>query len=177
MQIRPQSAFTLIEMLIALAVLAVILTSAVPAMGRFMDQQRLTVGANELVAHLQFARGQAITRNTIVTACPSRDGRQCSGDNLWSEGWIVYADPGRQSQPARPEDILRVVKSESELVMQSGGRYRVRFRGSGVAYGTNLTIRVCAPGRPDTGRAVIVSNPGRVRAVRDVEAATCRAVL
>lgn len=165
--------FTLIEMLIAIAVLAVILTTAAPALGRFVEQQRLTTTANQLVAHLQFARGQAITHNKLVAACPSNDGLSCTGGNRWEDGWIVYLDPHKSGQPADPEDVLRVVQGNPELVMHSGGRYRVRFKGSGVAYGTNLTIRVCTPGNPEAARAVIVSNPGRVRATRDVDPAEC----
>lgn len=164
---------TLIELLIALALLAVVLTTAVPAFGRFMQEQRLTTSANQLVTHLQFARGAAITGHTTVTACPSADGASCTGGNRWDQGWIVYRDPERQAQPARPEDVLRVVQASSGLHMHSGGRFRVRFQGSGTAYGTNLTIRVCTPGNPDAARAVIVSNPGRVRAARDVDPTEC----
>jgi len=170
---KHQRGFTLIELLIAVAVLAVILTTAVPAMGHFLEQQRLTATANHLVAHLQFARGRAIVHNTPVSACPSRDGMSCTGANRWEHGWIVYLDPHTAGQPAQAEDVLRVVQGQPELTMHSGGRYRVRFKGSGVAYGTNLTIRVCVPGNPDAARAVIVSNPGRVRATRDVDPAQC----
>ena len=170
---NPSSGFTLIELGIALAVLAVILTAALPAMGRFMDQQRLTAAANGLVAHLQFARGQAISRNTIVTACPSEDGRHCTGSNRWDRGWIIYRDPQRRAQPAHPDDVLRVVAARPEHVFHSGGRYRVRFRGSGVAYGTNLTIRLCPANPAGKGRAVIVSNPGRVRVQRDLNPTAC----
>lgn len=171
---QKHSGFTIIEAMIGIAVLAVILTTAVPAMGKFMDQQRLTAMANRLVGHLQFARGRAITHNTVVAACPSSDGRSCTGGNRWEEGWIVYLDPQKTGQPARPEDVLRVVQAENKHVIRSGGRHRVRFQGSGTAYGTNLTINVCLPDNPDAGRAVIVSNPGRVRATREVEPSACR---
>lgn len=168
-----QDGLTLIELLISLALLAVVLTTAVPALGRFMQEQRLTASANQLVTHLQFARGEAITRNATVTACPSADGGSCTGGNRWDEGWIVYRDPKHQAQPDGPEDVLRVVQASPGLHMHSGGRFRVRFKGSGTAYGTNLTIRVCTPGDPAAARAVIVSNPGRVRATRDVDPTEC----
>ncbi len=165
--------FTVIELLVTIALLAVILTTAVPALARFVEQQRLTATANHLVTHLQYARGQALDHNTLVAACPSGDGRTCTGGNRWEDGWIVYLDPDKAGQPARPEDVLRVVEGTPQLTMHSGGRHRVRFRGSGMAYGTNLTIRVCTPGNPEAARAVIVSNPGRVRATRDVDPAEC----
>lgn len=167
------SGFTVIEMMIAIALLAVILTTAVPALGRLFEQQRLTAAANHLVTHLQFARSEAIKRNDLVAACPSSDGGACTGGNRWEDGWIVYLDPDKTGQPANPAAVLRVVQGQPGLRMSSGGRYRVRFKGSGMAYGTNLTIRLCTAGNPHAARAVIVSNPGRVRATREVDPAEC----
>lgn len=169
-----QTGFTLIEMLIAISVMAVILTTAIPALGQFMAQQRMTAAANSLVGHLNYARSEAVFRNTYVAACPSSDGVSCTGGNRWDIGWIVYLDPEKEGQPAESEDVLRVVEPQTELLMHSAGRYRVRFQGHGGAYGTNLTIRICAPGEPERARAVIVSNPGRVRSSRDIDPSECK---
>ncbi len=167
-----QRGLTLIELMIALAVLAIVATSAVPAMTRFLDEQRLTAGANLLVTHLQYARSEAISRNRPVSACPSPDGLKCQG-NRWDAGWIVFLDPDETGQPTTGQDVLRVVQHEPGLHMDSGGRYRVRFQGSGAAYGNNLTIRICARQSASSGRAVIVSNPGRVRAERGTDTDRC----
>ncbi|RFF26490.1 MULTISPECIES: GspH/FimT family pseudopilin [unclassified Wenzhouxiangella] len=168
-----QSGLTLIELMIAVSVMAVILTTAVPALGNFMAQQRLTAAANQLVSHLNYARHEAVFRNQPVAACPSSNGLACTGGNRWDIGWIVYLDPEKKGQPDGPEDVLRVVEPRESLLMHSAGRYRVRFQGHGGAYGTNLTIRVCAPEDPDKARAVIVSNPGRIRSTRDVDPSEC----
>lgn len=171
---RTQTGLTLIELLIAVSLMAVILTTAVPALGYFLEQQRLTAAANQLVGHLNYARYEAVFRNQPVAACPSSDGLSCTGGNRWDSGWIVYLDPEKKGQPDGAEDILRVVEPQTSLLMHSAGRHRVRFQGHGGAYGTNLTIRVCAPDQPDMARAVIVSNPGRVRATRDVDPVECQ---
>ncbi len=173
MRRHDHSGFTVIEMMITLSIFAIILTLAVPAFGRFIAQQRTTATANHLVANLQFARSEAINRSSPVTACPSSDGQSCTGGNRWESGWIIYLDPDKAEQPADPDAVLRVVQAMPEHFMHSAGRKRVRFKGSGMAYGSNLTIRVCVPGNPDAARAVIVSNPGRVRATRDVDPAEC----
>lgn len=168
-----QHGLTLIEMLVAISLLAVVLTTAIPAFGRFMVQQQLTASANALVGHLQYARNEAVIRRTRVAACPSLDGRNCSGTNRWDEGWIVYLDPDNSGEPESPGHILRVVEGDPDMRLRSGGRHRVRFTATGMAYGTNLTIRVCRRGNQEFARAVIVSNPGRVRATREVEASEC----
>ncbi len=168
-----QRGLTLIELMIALAVAAVILTSAVPAFGRFIQENRITATTNHLVSHLQYARHEAVFRNVYVAACPSIDGEQCTGGNRWDEGFIIYVDPQNNRQPDHPEDILRVVGPDERVLMHSAGRFRVRFQGHGGAYGTNLTIRVCDVSKQASPRAVIVSNPGRIRATRDVDEGEC----
>ena len=170
-----QRGLTLIELMIALAVAAVILTSAVPAFGRFMQENRITATTNHLISHLQYARHEAVFRNAYVAACPSTDGDQCTGGNRWDEGWIVYVDHSNNGQPDRPDDVLRVVGADERTVMHSAGRFRVRFQGHGGAYGTNLTIRVCDASGQASPRAVIVSNPGRIRSTRDVDVRECEA--
>lgn len=160
---------TLIELMIALAVLVTLATVAVPAMSNLILDQRVSSAANHMMTHLRFARGAALKYQTFVSACPSPDLSSCSG-NRWDSGWIVFLDPDRSGQPDSTDDILRVVQADERLLLHSGGRYRVRFRPNGSAYGTNLTIRVCAG---DNARAVIVSNPGRVRATRDIDLSEC----
>jgi type IV fimbrial biogenesis protein FimT len=164
---------TLIELMIVIAVAAVILTSAVPAFGRFVQENRVTATTNHLVTHLNYARQEAVFRNAYVAACPSTDGQQCTGGNRWDQGWIVYLDASNSGQPDHPDDILRVVGPDDRMLMHSAGRFRVRFQGHGGAYGTNLTIRVCDTTEQASPRAVIVSNPGRVRSTRDVDPAEC----
>ena len=170
---KRHAGLTLIELMMMLAIAAVIFTSAIPAFGRFIQENRVTTTTNHLIAHLQYARHEAVFRNMYVAVCPSTDGERCTGGNRWDQGWIVYADPNNSRQPDHPEDILRVVDADDRMLMHSAGRYRVRFQGHGGAYGTNLTIRVCDMTDRASPRAVIVSNPGRIRSTRDVDAGEC----
>ena len=58
--------FTLMEMLIAMTVLAIIITIAVPSMTGFSSNQRLIGAAEQVSGHLQQGRSEAVTRNTPV---------------------------------------------------------------------------------------------------------------
>ncbi|TVQ27328.1 MAG: pilus assembly protein [Wenzhouxiangella sp.] len=169
---KTNEGWTLIEVLLALTVLATLGLTGVPAMQRFVEQHRVVAASNMLVAHLSFARNEAITRSTFVSACPSVDLAQCSG-NRWDQGWIVFVDADRVGQPASADDILRVVHGDDRLLMHSGGRFRVRFQPMGGAYGTNLTIRVCGRSGLATPSAVVVSNPGRPRVEREAAGLDC----
>jgi type IV fimbrial biogenesis protein FimT len=167
------SGLSLTELMLTVAVLAVLLTIALPNIGNFMQEQRVTSAANHLLTHLHYARNEAVFRRAHVAACPSLDRQSCTGGNRWDQGFIVFIDQERRGQPESPDDVLRVVQANDLLLMHSAGRTRVRFQPHGGAYGTNLTIRVCDQSQRATPRAVIVSNPGRIRTTRDLDAEEC----
>lgn len=167
-----EKGWTVIELMLVVAVLATLGLTGVPAMQRFVEQHRVVAASNMMVAHLNFARNEAITRRTFVAACPSTDSQQCSG-NRWDRGWIVFLDPNRTGQPGSEDDILRVVAANDRLLMHSGGRFRVRYQPLGGAYGTNLTIRVCGRSGRATPSTVVVSNPGRARVEREMDGLDC----
>jgi type IV fimbrial biogenesis protein FimT len=58
--------FTLLEMLIAMAVMGIILTYAVPSMSTFYANQRLIGAAQQVYGHLQQARSEAVARNVTT---------------------------------------------------------------------------------------------------------------
>ena len=156
-------AFTLIELMLAIAVLAILLSLAVPAMHDFQQRQKVISAANELVAHINFARTHAVTRQELTVVCPSMDGRSCSNENRWEYGWMIFRDPDRSGEPDHTDDILRIGAGMDGLQIDSAGRTRIRYQPEGSAGGSNLTIKLCDPGNPDHARAIIVSNPGRPR--------------
>jgi type IV fimbrial biogenesis protein FimT len=83
--------FTLIELMVTLAVAAIIMTVAVPSFNNLIRNNRLTVQNNELVSTLLVARSEAVKRSTTVTVCASSDQATCDTSN-WESGWIVFAD-------------------------------------------------------------------------------------
>lgn len=63
---RARSGFTLVELLVAIAVAAVLITCALPAFTDFIDSQRLRAAAQEVAADLRYARSEAIRRHAAV---------------------------------------------------------------------------------------------------------------
>lgn len=155
--------FTLIELMLALAVAAVLMSVALPSMRDLQQRQRIVAAANELVAHINLARQHAVLKREVAVMCPSLDGSTCTGGNRWENGWIVFRDPDRNGAPDGPGDVLRVGSGMENLLIDSAGRTRVRYIPTGAASGTNLTIKLCDTLMPDLARAVVVSNPGRPR--------------
>ena len=77
--------FTLIELMIVLAIIAIIAAVAVPNYQSSMAAGRKTSAANNLLGALQFARSEAVIRRKEVKVCASADGSTCSGTD-WSTG-------------------------------------------------------------------------------------------
>ncbi|HWJ06128.1 MAG TPA: GspH/FimT family pseudopilin [Steroidobacteraceae bacterium] len=102
--------FTLVELMVSLAVLAVLLGMAVPAFNNAALSGKLSGFASSLVASTQIARSEAIKRNKTVTLCASSGGDACDEPARgWAAGWIVILDDGEsvvQRQEALPSDFL-----------------------------------------------------------------------
>lgn len=64
--VRTNRGFTLVELMVTVAVLAILLTIGIPAFQNILDKRRLTGAAEQLYSDLQYARTEAIKRNTNV---------------------------------------------------------------------------------------------------------------
>jgi len=84
--------FTLIELMITLAIVAILLTVGVPSLKTFMQGNQLIASTNELVSALHVARSEAIKLNLRVSVCESSDGANCTATGNWENGWIVFVD-------------------------------------------------------------------------------------
>lgn len=90
--IRKEQAFTMIELMIVIAIMAVLLTIAAPSLQTMIRNNRITGQANELVVGLILGRSEAVKRGVPVTLCPSADGASCVADGQWEQGWLVFSD-------------------------------------------------------------------------------------
>ncbi len=79
--------FTLIELMVTLAVAAIMLTIAVPSFQEFIGSNRLTSEANGFLTSLNLARSEAIKGNVRVTLCVSSNGTSCAASGGWELGY------------------------------------------------------------------------------------------
>lgn len=168
---RHNTGFTLIELLMTLAVLAILLAVAAPSMASLKARSAATGTHNLLMSSFATARVHAVSHRKLTTICPGTEADGCRSDGIWDEGWIIFVDRNDNGR-LDAEDVL--VRAESPLprglqAHSGSGRPRATFRPTGLAGGTNLTLRVCAEGRVQS--ALILSNTGRARSATGSELA------
>lgn len=169
---RPRG-FTLLEFMVTTAVLAVVLSIAIPTFVQIRRNAAVNAAFHGLTTTFAGARLLAVTRNVPVTVCPSQDGRTCRRDRIWDEGWIVFLDPGRNDQPLKGDDIVdqHSAPGGAVIVRSTVGRHWLRYHPSGMSPGTNQTLWICSADRRQVGR-IIVNNGGRARSERNDGAVT-----
>lgn len=86
--------FTLLELIITVAIAGILLGVGVPGFGSLIKESRISSQYNSLVGSLYQARSEAIKGASDVTVCPksSPGNNQCGGSNDWENGWIVFLD-------------------------------------------------------------------------------------
>jgi len=164
---RRHGGLTLVELLTACAIAAVVLGIGVPSFERFMLDARRTSHVNAFVRALHLARSTAIQRALPVAICRSSTGTQCTpGARDWSVGYIVFVNRDRDSPPRADvgEEILLVAPRVDHVAI-SANRDALLYWPVSLA-GTTATISFCDRRGSDAARAVIVSHTGRPRIAR-----------
>ena len=149
-----QSGLTLIELMVAVAVLAILLSIGIPSFQSLVAQNRATSAANELQSTLQFARSTAIAQARPVTVCAATNFTGGTPTCItgttavnWNGGWIVLQGGQvlRERRALHPSIIITgapswVYSTTGTLLNQAVGDFQA---GLVVNVGQGDTRRVC----------------------------------
>lgn len=161
-----QVGVTLVELMVTVAVAAVLMAIAVPSFQQLIQSNRVATEANSLVGDLQFARGQAIKEGQPVTVCISSDGSSCSTATSWQTGWIVFTDPnGNQTVDSGEAPLRRQPSfSSTDTFVAANNERSVTYNRDGfvtnLSADTTLTLNT-NPTIAGVRRCLTVSRIGR----------------
>lgn len=167
--------FTLIELMVVVAVASILMALAAPAMSHFTNAMRVTTGVNSLHSSLLLARSEAGKRNSRAVVCKSASGQACTTTGGWEQGWIVFHDANNnaaldagEALLLRQEVIRHPIRIEGNAPLQSYVSYtpmgRTSFTSGAFQAGT---FTVCQESASQVdARQIVISSSGRPRTVR-----------
>jgi type IV fimbrial biogenesis protein FimT len=155
--------FTLIELMITLAVAAILLTVAVPNMRDLILNNRLTAATNVFVSSLNIARSEAIKLGRNATVCVSDAAVQnsCTGTD-WAKGWLVWVDNNRNGALDFPNEVIRTVQPLAAAVQFTSARSSFQVDAQGNVDNPNTTLDICDDRAGEIGRQLRVMATGGV---------------
>jgi type IV fimbrial biogenesis protein FimT len=159
-----RAGFTLIELMMAIAVMAILLMVAAPGLRDLTMNVRLTGQANDLLTDLMFARSEATKRDVRVTVCARKvNTTTCTNGNQWDNGWMVGLDAdgdGEIDAGTVPLKIADPLTGQNTIKNSgSGKKGSIVFTATGINDSGPATLTICDSRKQ--GRAVNVAGTGR----------------
>lgn len=130
--------FTLIELMVTIAVAAIILSLAIPSFESFVNANRLSSATNEMVASMQVARMEALRNNRRAVVCftanPEAASPACATSGV--KGWIAFLDADNSGTYTGGDELLRTSALPTRVTASSSAALasKVIFRSDGLAH-------------------------------------------
>lgn len=157
--------FTIIETMVALAIMLSLITIGIPSLNNFIVYTRVD---NEiLILHrlILITRNTALTNNTKVTLCPLNSQGQC--ENLWHKELSVFTDTNNNKiyEPSLNEQLIvqkPAIKAGDKL-QYGKTRISLTYAATGhlAGWGQNATFSYCPEYHNDKNRGIVVARSGR----------------
>ncbi len=166
--------FSLLELVITLAIAAIVVGVAAPSFSSMIQDNRLSSQSRDIISALNLARSEAIKRGTRVALCKSANSSDCTTDGNWAQGWIVFVDGDEdQARDDDDETILRVhgsLAGNNSLIGNHNVANYIAYAPDGRSVQAG-TLSLCDSRKDnDKGRAIRISFTGRVMLTSIAEA-------
>ena len=164
--------FSTVELMVALAIAALLMAVGAPAMGSFVKGNRIQAKTFEMLRTIHYARSEAAKRKVRVVLCrsadPSASPPTCSGTAFtWTSGYLVFASgDGNNTYQDDIDDLLRIgvtANGDISIISNSTSNNNLEYNPDGTTNESGGTARfaVCDNRGGDFGRQIDVAPVGR----------------
>ncbi len=167
--IKRNYGFTMVELLITLAVAGIIAAIALPNFQNFIKDNRLKTRTSEMVSQLQLARSEAAKQKMRVTICTSTNGSACTAGTDWDKGWIVWTDKNSNAGIDPDSEILKTERESKQAVVINAGSDTLDYLPDGTAItpgGGAIQFTFCDDRTAESGRQITIALTGRAESSR-----------
>jgi prepilin-type N-terminal cleavage/methylation domain-containing protein len=165
--IKTPKGFSLIEVMIAVAVAAIMISIAVPSLGVFIDKMRIDNEISQLNRLVLSARNAAVSFEQNVIVCPLDNG-VCTAN--WQNELTAFVDSNNNGAFLAADDILLKVKpSNTTNDVISYGQPSIRFAPTGTLTTIASTFLYCPKSDKKLGRAIVLTLSGRTYVTTDAD--------
>jgi type IV fimbrial biogenesis protein FimT len=138
---RRARGFSLLELMIALTMLAILVGLAAPSYRAFTRNNTVTAAHNDLVTSLTLARSEALRRNRTVSVCASADGASCGDATNWNTGWIAFTDRDAAGTIDGTDEVLQVWQPQVDDLLFAADAGFLQYAPTGMGVAT-LTVDI-----------------------------------
>ena len=143
-RLKDMRGFTLVELMITIAILAIVLSIAAPSFRDILLNNRINTAAQELQAAVQIARSEAVKLKQTVTVCAANDDFDaCEKTTDWTQGWLLILKDNEVLKIWTVSDGLNITGPEDGIVVKGSGML-------GVAVEISAQKKSCSSGVKQT---------------------------
>jgi len=144
---RNSRGFTLVELMVTIAIVAIIATMAAPSFGQMLLRQKLNNNARNFITALNQAKSQAALLRTTVAVCPNKTN---SDDNFTKEECASAVIPNYSTLNATQKLAVQngrvfQVEIDPKVTVQSASTTAALFNPLG-SVNTQASFSICASG-------------------------------
>lgn len=159
-----QAGFTLIELIVVVAMVAIIAALATPSWNTMIVNNRIRAAVNDWTQSFYFARNEAIRQNVAVTICASSTGLDCTASG-YELGWIVKTGLPAATTGTILQDTLPV--NRATLTPNINAARAITFLPNGLPIGNfagaHLVVRDFPAADNSLSKYICIARTGRLR--------------
>ncbi len=172
---KNSNGFTLVELMVVVAILALLAGIAAPNFSSMIKDSRLSSANADFMAALQLAKSESVARVTPVSMCMANGGfTGCApnGSGNWQQGWIIFSDADGDGTVDGGDAVLHAHEALGNLTYRGTAQVKIpiTFNPSGSTSITSIQVLIACDDRGfASGKGILITITGRGSAMKASE--------